>query len=136
MNEVVEIAVAATDTNTYRIQIYDGAAGNLVNTISSPSSTNTVADIKYVVFNTPGLQNGLEGIALVDQNNIVVEFLSYTGSFTATDGLAMGITSVDILVKETSTTPIDHSLQRVIGAAMWTGPLLRSPGSPNINTIE
>ena len=41
---------------------------------------------------------------------------------------------VDILVKETSTTPIDHSLQRVIGAAMWTGPLLRTPGMENKGT--
>ena len=132
MNEGVEIAVDASDTtSTYRILIYDGANRNLLTTISNAATQNTVAGVKYMVFATPSIQNGLEGIALVDQNNIVVEFLSYTGSFTANNGPASGKTSIDIGVKETSTTPIDHSLQRVIGTSIWTWPLLRTPGLPN-----
>ena len=136
MNEGVEIAVDASDTtSTYRILIYDGANGNLLTTISNAVTQNTVAGVRYMVFATPTIQNGLEGIALVDQNNIVVEFLSYTGSFTANNGPASGKTSIDIGVKETSTTPIDHSLQRVIGTSIWTGPLLRTPGFPNQGAI-
>jgi hypothetical protein len=41
----------------------------------------------------------------------VVQFLSYEGSFIATDGPAVGMTSVDIGVSETSSTPVGYSLQ-------------------------
>ncbi|MCK9488080.1 MAG: endonuclease [Xanthomonadales bacterium] len=57
------------------------------------------------------IQNGdPDGLALVD-NGTVVQFLSYEGSFTANGGPANGMTSVDIGVYESSSTPIGHSLQ-------------------------
>ena len=38
-------------------------------------------------------------------------FLSYEGTFDATDGPALGLTSTDIGVAESSTTPVGNSLQ-------------------------
>lgn len=59
------------------------------------------------------LQNGKnsgsgnpDGVALVDDTASVIQFLSYEGSFTAA-----GMTSTDIGVAETSSTPIGYSLQ-------------------------
>ncbi len=40
------------------------------------------------------------GIALIDANGAVVQFQSYEGAFAATNGPAIGLTSVDIGVTE------------------------------------
>lgn len=52
-----------------------------------------------------------EGLALVNPLSEVFLFLSYKGSFTAVDGPAVGMTSVDIGVYEPGTTPVGYSLQ-------------------------
>jgi len=63
-------------------------------------------------FDVPGLQNGApDGVALVDPAGSVIQFLSYEGSFTAADGPAAGMTSNDIGVSETNSTPEGYSLQ-------------------------
>lgn len=65
-----------------------------------------------LAFDFVGLQNGdPDGIALVDPDGAVVEFLSYEGLFTAADGPAIGRTSVDIGVSESGSTRNNRSLQ-------------------------
>jgi hypothetical protein len=55
----------------------------------------------------PGLQNGSpDGIALVDASNKVIQFLSYEGAFKATNGPAIGMTSTDIGIAQTSTETV------------------------------
>src|SRR5918992_634194 len=52
-------------------------------------------------FAVAGLQNGpSDGLALIDPNGRVVQFLSYEGSFTATSGPAAGLVAQDIGVAE------------------------------------
>ena len=59
-----------------------------------------------------GLQNGApDGVALVDNNNQVIQFLSYEGVFAAINGPASGMTSVDIGVFETNSSDPGDSLQ-------------------------
>ena len=71
-------------------------------------------------FAIAGLQNGApDGIALIKPDNSVVMFLSYEGSFTATDGLAIGLTSTDIGVLEVGTEALGLSLQ-LSGAGDYT----------------
>ncbi|HIG73493.1 MAG TPA: T9SS type A sorting domain-containing protein [Bacteroidetes bacterium] len=66
----------------------------------------------------------------------MVQFLSYEGAMTATDGPAAGKTSVDIGVRETNRTAETESLQ-LIGAGTgladfaWTGPVPQSQGVLN-----
>lgn len=63
-------------------------------------------------FDISDIQNGgPDGIALVNDLGSVIQFLSYEGSFTATSGVAAGITSTDIGVAETSSTLAGYSLQ-------------------------
>ena len=63
-------------------------------------------------FGIPGLQNGgPDGVALVDNFGVVTQFLSYEGSFTADSGVVAGMTSNDIGVAETPSTPPGYSLQ-------------------------
>ena len=69
----------------------------------------------YVVVNyaANGIQNGSpDGVALVDDNGVLVEFLSYEGVFAATNGPAAGITSIDIGVSEAGTEAAGTSLAR------------------------
>ncbi len=83
------------------------------------------------------LQNGApDGVALVDAEETVIEFLSYEGSFTATDGPAAGMTSTDIGVYEPYDTPIGDSLQlQGTGAEgsdfTWSDPAPHTRGAVN-----
>ncbi len=77
-----------------------------------------------------GIQNGSpDAIALVDPNGMVQEFISYEGALTAIGGPADGLTSVDVLVAETSSTSIGQSLQNING--VWQGPSANTFGSCN-----
>src|SRR5690606_494929 len=59
-----------------------------------------------------GIQNGgPDGIALVNAGGAVVQFLSYEGSFSASDGPATGQASTPITQSETSNTASGTSLQ-------------------------
>jgi hypothetical protein len=64
-------------------------------------------------------------MALVDAAGAVIEFLSYEGTHTATDGPAAGMTSTDLGVFEPSTTPVGRSLQRRPDGLSW------APAAPN-----
>ena len=139
--EGVEVAgMAGTDLSIYTLVLYNGANGQSY----SPTTPLTgVIDDEgsgggAVWFPIANIQNGApDGIALVNTvTNTVVQFLSYEGSFAATNGAAAGQTSVDIGVSETTSTPVGQSLQ-LIGTGddyadfTWTGPVAASPGTLN-----
>jgi hypothetical protein len=114
-NEGIEIAgVAGTDLTGWTLVPYNGGngasytpAGVLSGTI--PNQQNGFGTV-YVAIS--GLQNGApDAIALVDNTGTVVQFLSYEGSFTATNGAASGMTSVDIGVLEDGTQTDAFTLQ-------------------------
>lgn len=88
--------------------LYNGSNGTVYNTLNINA---TVADLSnghgvaYIVLPSNGLQNGSpDGIALVDGNNSVVQFLSYEGTFKASGGPADGMLSEDIGVAQTTST--------------------------------
>ncbi len=90
-----------------------------------------------LAFGFSGLQNGSpDGIALVDDTGAVVEFLSYEGTFFASDGPANGLSSTDVGVSEGGSTGNHDSLQRVGTGQQgsdfsWTGPTSSSAGQIN-----
>ena len=112
--EMVEVAgTAGTNLTGWSIVAYNGNGGASYKT-TSISGTITDAGQGFGVISTSisGLQNGgPDGIALVNASNAVVQFLSYEGAFTATNGPANGTTSVNIGVAESGSTPAGHSLQ-------------------------
>jgi|GEM_PF-6261376 len=129
-NERIEIfAPAGTSLNGWSVYLYNGNGG--ITYGSSISLTGLVVpnqgtfdNLNYgtIVLSFPqdGIQNGSpDGIALVN-SGVVVEFLSYEGSFIATNGPANGLTSVDIGVSENgTTTTADGSLQRSNTGSTW-----------------
>lgn len=117
--EAIEVtAPAGTDMTGWSIVLYNGSNGTVYDTITLPGVVP--AEGAFTVPAT-GLQNGSpDGLALVDPTDVVIEFLSYEGTFTAVGGPADGMTSTDIGVEEPSSTPIGQSLQKV--GDTWVGP--------------
>ena len=121
-NEFIEVVIK--DVSTYpaanwTITLYNGTnnsqyptntdyAGN--NAIVTSTTVNGVTILDFA-FPANGLENGTKDAISLDYNNTVVQFLSYEGSMTASNGVASGMTSNDIGVRETSSTPAGHSLQ-------------------------
>ncbi|MDW3194764.1 MAG: T9SS type A sorting domain-containing protein [Cytophagales bacterium] len=114
VNEGVELAgTAGTDLTGWTLQPYNGSNGTAYSATSlSGNFTDQDNGFGFIFFAISGLQNGApDGVALVDDQGAVVQFLSYEGSFTATNGPASGLTSEDIGISETGSTPVGESLQ-------------------------
>jgi len=114
--EAIEIAGPSwSDLSGWSLVLYNGNGGASYNT-RSLSGVIPVQQNGYgtIVFSYPtnGIQNGSpDGIALVDPHGYLLQFLSYEGSFTAVGGPADGLTSTDMGVSESYTTPVGYSLQ-------------------------
>lgn len=135
--EFIEIAnTSGTSLEGWSIVLYSGAPGKPYATYAlTGSSALTVLKLKE-----NGLQNAdgkPDGIALVNANKQVVQFLSYEGTFTAKDGVAAGLTTTEIGVSEDGkTTPADHSLQlygsgKTYGDFQWNSAEAATSGAAN-----
>ena len=141
--EAIEIAgPAGTDLSGWALALYNGRNGTLYRTKSLsgiiPDQANGFGTIS---FSFPrSIQNGApDGIALV-ANGKVVQFLSYEGTFTAVGGPADGMTSTDIRVAESNSTPVEFSLQlkgtgTAPGDFFWSIPTQSSFGAPNAEQV-
>jgi len=121
--EGVEITgTAGYDLANHTILAYNGNGGGIYETILlSGVIVNTGNGYGAIFIPIGGLQNGPDGLALVDDNGNVVEFLSYEDVITATDGAATGMTSEDIIVTENNSVTNGFSLQ--LGDNGWYGPI-------------
>ena len=141
INEFVEIA-GSTGTNLtgWSLVAYNGNGGTVYKTVYlSGTISDQYSGFGTLSFSASALQNGApEGIALVNNNNEIVQFLSYEGTLIATDGVASGMTSTDIGVSETSNTPVGYSLQ-LIGSGQsysdftWQAAASNTSSSANTN---
>ncbi len=103
--EFVEVAgPAGTDLSVYSLVLYNGSGGVVYNTTPLAGILpDEGCGVGALVFNYPsnGLQNGgPDGMALVSNSVTVLEFVSYEGTFVATDGPAAGLTSVSLGVNQ------------------------------------
>ncbi len=103
--EFIEIAgLAGTNLAGYSLVLYNGSPTQL-NMYSTINLSGVIANLAngygVLSFAAVGLQNGNatqtepDGIALVGPGNVVLEFISYEGSFTAASGVAAGLTSTN-----------------------------------------
>jgi predicted extracellular nuclease len=110
-NEGVEIAgTAGTNLTGWTIVLYNGANGQTYTPLGTLTGTipNQQNGFGTVYIALAGIQNGApDGLALVDNNGVVVQFLSYEGTFAATNGPANGMTSVSIGVLQAGTVDPD-----------------------------
>src|SRR5687767_10314767 len=113
--EAIEIAgPAGTDLAGWSLVLYNGAGGASYDTRAlSGIIPNQQAGFGTLHFTYPvnGIQHGSpDGLALVN-GSTVVQFLSYEGTFVASNGPANGMTSVDIGVSENGADLLGRSLQ-------------------------
>jgi hypothetical protein len=141
--EFIEVtAPAGTDLTDWSIVLYNGSGGAVYDT---DTLSGVVADqvLGYgtlvVDYPTNGIQNGApDGIALVDDASLLVEFLSYEGTFAAVGGGADGVTSTDIGTNQSGSGPVGSSIERVglvPGAYSWVSNSTNTKGAPNPGLI-
>ncbi|NQY65463.1 MAG: endonuclease [Alteromonadaceae bacterium] len=141
VGEFVEVAGAAgTDLTGWSIVGYNGNGGSVyITTNLSGVLSDQESGYGTLAFAISGLQNGApDGLALVDNGGTVVQFISYEGSFTAVGGAASGMTSENVGVSETSSTPAGYSLQlsgtgQSYNSFSWQSPALDTSGAINNN---
>ncbi|ACY47870.1 hypothetical protein Rmar_0976 [Rhodothermus marinus DSM 4252] len=139
--EFVEIVLenaGSFNLSDFTLVLYNGANGEAYGTHTLDTFTEGVTDGNYTLYYKyiESIQNGTpDGLALCYQDN-VIQFISYEGTFTATDGCAAGTTSTDIGVAEDGTGSSSESLQ-LIGSGSEYDEFLgwfiatASPGDPN-----
>ena len=142
--EFIEVAgTANTDLTGYSIVLYNGSNGEVYDTeVLSGSLSDIGNGFGFYVINYPsnGIQNGPDAIALIDPMGMPVDFFSYEGTFTATNGPLAGVTFQEIGGEETSSTPLGFSLQR-LGMGSQVSDFSQdtvassTPGSVNINQV-
>jgi len=143
VGEAIEVeGPAGTDLTGYSIVLYNLTGGAVYNTraLSGPlPATCGTRGVLAFTYPQDGIQNGpQDGFALVDNTGAVVEFRSYEGVLTATNGPAAGMTSVDIGVAQAN-APLGVSLQRdsnnVWRAAPQSFGACNADAPPGANTI-
>src|SRR5687767_2307624 len=138
--EAIEIsAPVSIDLTGWSIVLYNGSGGASYDTdviTAAMVATPTICpggsrQIVVMTYASNGIQNGSpDGIAIVSPAGVVSEFVSYEGPFTATNGPANGMLSMDIGVAEggneviqgSGVTAVVQSLKRS-GSDTWTVPL-------------
>lgn len=126
VDEAIELAgPIGTELDGWSLVLYNGSNDEPYNTINLDGSLIGVenCDEAYLSIDFPanGIQNGSpDAIALVDPQSTVIEFISYEGELVAATGVASGLSSTDIGVSETSSTPVGYSLQKIDG--VWNEP--------------
>ena len=118
VGEFVEVGLRTPNgsgftASDYAVQLYNGSNGEVYTTTGTLNTFGTINSFPVagsdstitlysMSFPSNGIQNGSpDGLALVNLTNSTVEsFLSYEGTFTATTGLASGMTSTDVMATE------------------------------------
>jgi len=114
VNEGIEVAgTAGTDLAGWTLYLYNGSNGTVYNTFALsgliPDQDSGFGTLSFAI---ASIQNGApDGIALANPTDSVIQFLSYEGALTGVGGPADGLLSVDIGINETTSTPLDFSLQ-------------------------
>jgi uncharacterized protein len=135
-DEFVEVQIpAGTSSADLSVVLYNGSNGQSYGTFTLPAVTAPTGSPAVAVVATAGLQNGSpDGVALV-RGATVLEFLSYEGTMTASNGPAAGRTSADVAVGQDGSQAAGWTLQRSYDSAtdarVWTGPIAGSKGAVN-----
>ncbi len=145
VGEFVEVVIENPGNYTlsdFAVHLYNGSNGTSYenSTLDNFTVGSTVGDYTIYTWDPTSIQNGApDGLALSYQGTVITgQFLSYEGALTATDGPANGLTSTDIGVEETSSTPVGESLQLSGGGTVytdftWQDPADDTPGDENNN---
>jgi hypothetical protein len=142
VNEGVEIVIENADSldlSKFEIILYNGNGGVVYNTSTLEGITPATSGnfkIFWKGYPSNGIQNGApDGIAIA-YRGVLIQFLSYEGKFTATNGVALGVESIDIIVLQAGSDAIGLTLQlsgagSAYGNFTWQQPATGTPGQLN-----
>lgn len=142
--ERIEIVATAGETlSSYRVYLYNGSTPSSAVTydndlVPAGSLVTCGAQVRIatLAYASNGIQNGpKDGIALVNPSGQVVQFISYEGAITASNGPAAGLTSTNLPVSETGSDPASRSLQLGGSGGLanftWRAPATQTFGTCN-----
>ncbi len=138
-NEFVEVAgPIGKDLTGWTIRLYNGNGGASYNHVSlNGVLENESNGFGFMVAEIAGIQNGgPDGIALINAEGKVVQFISYEGDFIATSDEAIDIRSTDVGVSESGDTLATQSIQ-LTGTGdkysdfTWVANATATPGAVN-----
>lgn len=115
-NEFVEVAAdTSVEASKLELLLYNGHGGGIYNTSGLSEFTVGERQGRWQFYSKEysSIQNGPDGMALVyhfDDRDTVLQFISYEGSFVATEGAANGMHSNEIDADESSKTDLGMSL--------------------------
>ena len=138
-NEAIELTGnAGSSIDGWSLVLYNGNGGAAYNTVDLTGTFTDQNDgYGFISFEIAGIQNGApDGIALVNDVDEVIQFLSYEGSFMATDGPAIDLVSEDIGQAETTSTLDTQSLQLTGTGSVYTDFVWAAPATSTFNDIN
>ena len=142
VDEGVEIVIENADTldlSKFEIILYNGNDSKSYNTSTLEGITPATSGnfkIFWKSYPSNGIQNGApDGIAIA-YRGVLIQFLSYEGKFTAANGVAAGVESIDIIVLQPGSDAIGLTLQlsgagSAYGNFSWQQPATGTPGQVN-----
>jgi len=139
MNEVVEVTIpnsymgALSDLIVY---LYNGNGATVYDSLNLADFMLITdnGDFSIYTFVPSSIQNGApDALAFAFQDR-VCQFISYEGTLQATDGPAVGQTSVDVGVEQSNATPCDQTIQ-LINMTQWVA-ACATPGDFNTGEVE
>lgn len=138
-NDFIEIVLNENvdDLENFRITLYKGSDGTVYETLTldefTPGTTNYgLTSYSYMLINVP-LVDDFGGISLAYTGSIIPgQFLSYGGTFVATQGDAIGIESVNIGTLEAGKSLVLSGTGEFYKHFTWT--VSESPTPGDVNT--
>lgn len=138
VNEFVEIRITGnlgsqpSNLSQYTVALYNGSdqTSYLTETLDNLIQTCDASNC-YYVWESIAIQNGgPDGIAISGPSGLI-EFLSYEGTFTASNGIANGVLSINVGVFETSTTNTNAAIERSQAGAWSVSANANTKGAEN-----
>ncbi len=143
--ERIEVVATAGETlSSYTVHLYNGSAPTAAVTYGStavPAGSLVTCGgqvrIATVTYATNGIQNGPnDGFALVNGSGQVVQFISYEGAITASNGPAAGLTSANVPVSETGSDAAGKSLRLAGSGASYANFTWQAPATATFGTCN
>ncbi len=142
VGEFVEVVVGpdvSAALTTIVLDLYNGSGGASYGTHALSTFTLGATVDGYRIFykDIANIQNGAPDGLGVSIGGASVQFLSYEGTLTATSGPAIGLTSTDIGISESATSPIGSSLQLTgSGTPATPSPVITVSGPATATALE
>lgn len=148
VGEFVELAVGpgySGPLSEVTLLVYNGSNGQTIGTHTLDTfvaGSTTVTGHRLFSKAIVGLQNDSEGFAVV-VGGVLRQFISYKGSFTATNGAASGMTAVNVGVTQSGSDPVGTAALGLKGTGSvadnftwfkFSG-VAHSPGQPNQDQV-